>query len=85
MATPARAVRAVRAVRYGEGGFALKDRVDHAIYGLGTIVAISTHRTTIRFDQSGTRRFVTNLVKLTASDTPAPSRSRGRKKVVPPA
>lgn len=76
---------AARVARYGEGGFALKDRVDHAVYGLGTIVAISTHRTTIRFDRSGTRRFVTSLVKLKSSDSPAPARARGRKKVPPPA
>ena len=56
--------------------FSPKDRVDHSVFGLGTIVDINEHYTTIAFDESGTRKFVTSMVKLAASDTPAPARRR---------
>ena len=60
--------------------FSPKDRVDHTVFGLGTIVRIDPHRTTVAFDQSGTRKFVTSLVELSPSDAPLPPRrSRARK------
>jgi hypothetical protein len=62
--------------------FSPKDRIDHYVFGLGTIVAIDERRIMIEFDESGTRKFVTSMVKLTPSDTPAPAkRPRTRKKV----
>jgi hypothetical protein len=57
-----------------------KDRVAHSVFGTGTIVDINEHYTTIAFDESGTRKFVTSMVKLSASDTPAPARRGGKKK-----
>jgi hypothetical protein len=40
------------------------------------------HYTTIAFDESGTRKFVTRMVKLEPSDTPAPARRVRKKKKV---
>ena len=57
-------------------GFYPKDRIDHSVFGLGTILEIDERRTTIRFDEAGTRRFVTSLVKLAPSETPAPTRRK---------
>jgi hypothetical protein len=57
-----------------------KDRVSHTVFGLGTIVSSNEWHTTIAFDEAGTRKFVTNLVKLAPSDTPAPARRVTRKK-----
>jgi len=62
--------------------FSSKDRVDHYVFGLGTIVAADERRTTIAFDESGTRKFVTSMVKLSRSETSAPTRrARPKKKV----
>ena len=63
----------------GATAFVPKDRIDHAVFGLGTILEIDARRTTIAFDEVGTKTFVTSLVKLAVSDTPAPAR-RGRAK-----
>lgn len=61
--------------------FSKNDRVDHFKFGTGTILEVDERRTTIAFDESGTRKFVTSLVKLTPSDTPAPvKKTRARKK-----
>lgn len=59
--------------------FSPKDRVDHSAFGLGTIIEIDDRRTTIAFDESGIRKFVTSMIRLAPSDTPAPARrSRAR-------
>ena len=59
----------------GKGrAFSLKDRVDHTVFGLGTITKIDRYRTTVAFDTTGTRTFVTGLVELAASDAPPPAR-----------
>lgn len=61
--------------------FSPKDRIDHAVFGPGTIVEIDERRTTIAFDASGTKKFVTSMVKLSPSDTQAPPRrARSAKK-----
>ena len=60
--------------------FSPKDRIDHSVFGLGTIVEIDERRTTIAFDKSGTRKFVTSMVKLSPSDTPAPKKRVGTRK-----
>jgi hypothetical protein len=61
--------------------FSPKDRIDHSVFGLGTIVEIDERHTTIAFDDAGTRKFVTSMVKLASSDTPKPKkRVRARKK-----
>jgi hypothetical protein len=63
-------------------GICPKDRIEHSLFGLGSILEIDERYTTIAFDESGTRKFVTSIVELAPSDTPAPARSaRKRKKV----
>lgn len=58
--------------------FAVADRVLHSEYGLGKIKTVDARYTTIEFDEAGVKKFVTDLVRLTRSDTPAPSKpSRG--------
>ena len=64
--------------------FSPKDRIDNPHFGLGTIVSIDTHYVTIKFDESGARKFVRSMVELVPSDTPKPARcARTRKKVNP--
>lgn len=48
------------------------DRVEHERFGSGTILEADERYTTIAFDESGTRKFVTSMVELAPSDTPAP-------------
>jgi hypothetical protein len=48
------------------------DRVSHGQYGLGTITEVDVHHTVIDFDEHGVRRFVTGIVVLDRSSTPAP-------------
>ena len=52
--------------------FAVGDRVQHSEYGLGKIKAADARYTTIEFDEAGLKKFVTDLVRLTRSDSPAP-------------
>jgi hypothetical protein len=52
--------------------FSAKDRVDHPVYGLGTIVMVNAHHTTIDFDTAGTKKFLTSVVRLDRSEAPAP-------------
>lgn len=54
--------------------FSPMDRIDHLAFGSGTIVEIDEQRTTIDFDRSGIRTFVTSTIKCSASDTPAPAK-----------
>jgi hypothetical protein len=55
------------------------DRVNHAVFGLGTIRRVDERRTTIAFDDSRTRIFVTNMAQLEHSSTPPPPKpARGR-------
>jgi len=63
-------------------GFSVKDRIEHNVFGLGTIIQIDNWRTTITFDESGTKKFVTSMVQIIPSDTPRPPRARARKKKV---
>ncbi len=61
--------------------FGPKDRIEHAIFGLGTIIEIDEQHALIAFDTSGTRKFVTSMVKLAPSIVPPPARRvrRGNK------
>ena len=54
--------------------FAAADRVHHAEYGLGKIKEVDARYITIDFDEVGVKKFVTDLVRLTRSDTPAPAK-----------
>lgn len=62
--------------------FGPNDRIDHSVYGTGTIVDVTYRLTTIHFDDAGTKRFMTDIVKLSKSDTPAPPKPVRRKKKV---
>ena len=54
-------------------------RIDHSEYGLGTVTDVNERYTTIDFDESGTKKFITDMVKLSPSDTPAPAKPRRKK------
>jgi len=60
--------------------FKAKSRVDHAVFGSGTVLEMNELHTTIAFDESGTRKFMTSIVKLVPSSTPAPEPPVRRKK-----
>jgi hypothetical protein len=61
-------------------GFSVNDRVTSTLFGMGTVSRMDEKYTTIEFDESGTRKFLTSLVKLEPSDSPAPvKRERARK------
>jgi hypothetical protein len=61
------------------------DRITQVSYGTGTIVDVNAQYTVIDFDEHGQRTFVTTLVRLEPSETPAPPprpTGRGKKKTV---
>ena len=60
--------------------FRAKDRVNHSVFGPGTIGSADAHYTVIVFDKGGTRKFVTSLVKLKPTDTLAPAKPVRKKK-----
>jgi hypothetical protein len=62
--------------------FSENDRIDHSVYGTGTVTGVNDRLTTIDFDGVGTKRFITSIVKLVRSDTPAPPKPVRRKKAV---
>lgn len=65
----------------GIEAFSANDRVMHSSYGLGTIGQVNERHTTIVFDENGTRKFLTSVVQLARSSTPAPAKpARTRKK-----
>ncbi len=51
--------------------FAENDRISHPVFGLGTILQVNDRRITIAFDEGRTRIFVTSMVQLEHSNTPA--------------
>ena len=59
--------------------FTVNDRVS-GTYGQGTITHVDEKYTTIEFDQAGTRKFLTSLVQLERSETPAPVKPERTKK-----
>lgn len=65
--------------------YAKGDRVTQPQYGPGTVTEVNDRHTVIDFDQHGLRTFATPLVRLEASDEPAPPtrprRGSGRKRV----
>ena len=60
--------------------FSVNDRVSSGTYGQGTITRMDEKYTTIEFDAGGSRRFLTSLVQLEKSDTPAPVKPERAKK-----
>jgi hypothetical protein len=56
------------------------DRVTQSKYGAGTVTEANAHHTVIDFDEHGLRRFVTDIVRLEPSATPAPQRASTRAK-----
>ena len=61
--------------------------VKHAQYGIGFVTESNTERTTIEFDDHGTKKFVTSLmtVELLAGEAPARSAGTKRRKKAAPA
>ena len=69
-------------------GFAVNERIQHEDYGPGTITNIGPLHTTIEFDQAGTKKFMSSMVRLERTDVAAPqrrARSSGAKKSAPKA
>jgi hypothetical protein len=64
-------------------------QVEHQKFGLGTVLASSEERITIKFDDHGEKKFVTTLVmgSLKKSDRQPPAEKKGarRKKAAPAA
>ena len=60
--------------------FSANDRIDHSVYGTGTVVDVNSTHTLIDFDEAGVKKFITSMVKLAPSDTPAPEKPVRRKK-----
>lgn len=60
--------------------FTANNRVDHSVFGTGTIVEANERHTTIAFDNAGTKKFMTSMVKLAPSDTPAPEKPAPKRK-----
>jgi hypothetical protein len=63
--------------RGGDDGLSMKDfhkddRVSHARFGPGVVVAVDARYTIVEFDESGVRKFVTALVQLERCDLPTP-------------
>jgi hypothetical protein len=52
--------------------FAVNDRINSPLFGLGIISQVGEQYTTIAFDEGGTKRFLTSIVRLEHSDSPAP-------------
>ncbi len=63
--------------------FSPQDRIDHSVYGLGTIVEVNERHTSIDFDEAGIKKFMTSMVDLSSSGTPAPDKPGKRKKKKP--
>ena len=60
--------------------FSMNDRIHHYLFGLGTILALNERHTTISFDENGTKKFLTSVVRLEHSSTPAPAKPPRSKK-----
>jgi len=56
----------------------LGDRVQHGVYGVGTVTLLDVYHTVIDFDGHGPRRFVTNRVVVERTDDPGPTASERR-------
>jgi hypothetical protein len=61
------------------------DRIAHVQYGDGTVTSVDEYHTRIKFDAHGLHTFVSKLVSLASSDTPAPTRAAARRQKRAPA
>jgi transcription elongation factor GreA-like protein len=62
-------------------GFDKGDRVAHGQYGVGTLTDVNEYHTVIDFDEHGVHKFITGMVVLERSSTPAPPRpAKGARK-----
>lgn len=61
--------------------YAKGDRVSHGSYGSGTIFSANAIHTVIDFDEHGHRTFVTSLVQLEKTSSPAPVRAKAVRRV----
>lgn len=61
--------------------FSVNDRVSNSFFGTGTISQVNAHYTTVVFDENGTKKFLTTMVQLEHSSTPAPVKPVRQKKV----
>jgi hypothetical protein len=61
--------------------FAVNHRITHPVYGTGTITSLDDNHVVIEFDEGGRKKFVSSIVKLEHTETPAPT-VRKRKKAV---
>ena len=62
--------------------YSLGAQVEHATFGLGTVLASTEERIVIRFDDHGDKKFVTHRVigNLKKSDRQPPPEKRGSRK-----
>ena len=63
-----------------KAAFAVKSRINHQVYGDGSITEMNNYHTVILFDEHGSKKFVTSMVKLAHSDTAAPEKPIRRRK-----
>ncbi|HEX6736945.1 MAG TPA: hypothetical protein VF310_01600 [Vicinamibacteria bacterium] len=54
-------------------------RLNHFQYGLGTTTGSDERRTTIDFDEHGSKTFVTEMLQVTLVDGPPPPRPKRRR------
>jgi len=58
--------------------FAVNERVNHHVYGYGTISMVDEQHTIIEFDENGRKKFVTSIVQLAHCDVAAPVKAKPR-------
>ena len=61
-------------------GFGPGDRVNHSVYGDGTITSVNQYHTRITFDVHGLRTFVSSRIVLASSSTPAPEKPKPQRR-----
>jgi hypothetical protein len=62
-------------------GLTKGDRIQHALYGTGTVTDVSDQHTVIAFDAEGVRKFVSSIAVFERTEVVAPaSASKSRKK-----
>ena len=61
---------APRAAAYTDSALQEGQRVSHAVFGIGVTASSSEDHTVVRFDQDGTKTFVTSMLKLDVLSAP---------------